>query len=521
MWLRPSRSSSLVSLCSDPATPPISEGGVDPLEVRFDELGVFKDVETLFTSRPAKALAAAAAEKAPAGGSGAGSGGAAETVKEVAIIDSKKAQNLMTVLWKFRSMSTAELCGAIMRVDENVLTDSIVDQFIGFSPTPDELGKIKRKDEILQSIKFKLSFAERSKSFDNEITTAIAALKAIQESDRFTEVLRLILTVGNFMNSGSFMGSVYGFKITSINKIGDVKSTNGRSNLLHFIANLVETKFSDVGAFAAELKPIKAAARMNADVLKSDLRSLRKDLDAVGVLVDDLRSPKDDSDPKTRESFLRVMEPFFERASKSAADLEHQLKKMEARYRETAEKFGEDAGKMKLEDFFAIFNTFVLNYEAAILDNATERERQAVIERRKKLQEERESQRQARASKTLAMKKAEPSDNMMDDILDSLKRGSLMLDVSQPALHAAASAASPSVASSAATLLNAEFDEGTRKFGSELGRYRRAGEGKGTGGPRVRERSGGSGGRKVSERSIGARALELLGRLKEDGGIGA
>ena len=71
------------------------------------------------------------------------------------------------------------------------------------------------------------------------------------------------------MNSGSYMGTVYGFKISSINKVkylvkltrklifqklSDIKNAQGRGNLIHFLAEIIENDFPDLRNFHNQIQ---------------------------------------------------------------------------------------------------------------------------------------------------------------------------------------------------------------------------------------------------------------------------
>lgn len=53
------------------------------------------------------------------------------------------------------------------------------------------------------------------------------ASKEVVRSKRLTQVLEVVLAFGNFMNKGQ-RGNAYGFKISSLNKIADTKSSIDR-----------------------------------------------------------------------------------------------------------------------------------------------------------------------------------------------------------------------------------------------------------------------------------------------------
>ncbi|KAJ3204102.1 Diaphanous, partial [Dinochytrium kinnereticum] len=376
------------------------------------------------------------------------------------------------------------------------------------------LVKVQHVEEVLSCIQFKLSFPERFKSLDEEVTVSLLGFQALKKADHFMEVLELILALGNFMNSGSFMGSVYGFKIGSLNKIADVKGANGKTTLLHYVAEVIETKIPHLKSFVNELKDVSPASRVNPEVLRSDLRQIRKNVTDLTTLLAKL--------PQT-SPFLQVLSSFAQTCTEMVEELEGRFKRMEKMFKEAVKLFGEDDGKMKQDEFFAVFKVFLGGFEAALSDNATEKERQMVIERRKKAQEEREASRKARTQKAMSLSTGIDHRRAMDDIIESLKRGSLIIDapsiLTPPLIKVTIEdAITPSTESLVEKYTlsppsprrpadvppaSEEVEDGVV---GGFGRVRRA----------QADRALQMKTRKVSTSAVGAKALELLGRLKEE-----
>lgn len=61
------------------------------------------------------------------------------------------------------------------------------------------------------------------------------------------------------MNGTNYAGGAFGFRIASINRLVDTKSSNGQ-NLLHFLERQVALNFPDLEGFLVELdKPSEAS----------------------------------------------------------------------------------------------------------------------------------------------------------------------------------------------------------------------------------------------------------------------
>lgn len=70
----------------------------------------------------------------------------------------------------------------------------------------------------------------------------LEASRDLIRSRQLKKLLEIVLAFGNYMNRGQ-RGNASGFRVASLNKIIDTKSSvNRRTTLLHYLANLAENK---------------------------------------------------------------------------------------------------------------------------------------------------------------------------------------------------------------------------------------------------------------------------------------
>lgn len=74
-------------------------------------------------------------------------------------------------------------------------------------------------------------------------------------------LLQLILMLGNFLNGSGYQGGAFGIKISSINKLVDTKGSKENTTLLHFLVDVVESKFPRIYNFLDDLKSTDAACK--------------------------------------------------------------------------------------------------------------------------------------------------------------------------------------------------------------------------------------------------------------------
>ena len=63
------------------------------------------------------------------------------------------------------------------------------------------------------------------------------------------------------MNAGSCNQQSYGFDLSFLTKLGYIKSADQKTTFIHFLANIVETKYPDITDFHQELRNVEEATK--------------------------------------------------------------------------------------------------------------------------------------------------------------------------------------------------------------------------------------------------------------------
>ncbi|GMH24324.1 hypothetical protein Nepgr_026167 [Nepenthes gracilis] len=173
----------------------------------------------------------------------------------IQIIDSKKAQNL-SILLRALNVTIEEACDALQ--EGNELPTELLDTLVKMAPTPEEelklrlfsgdpsrLGPAERFLKVVIEIPFAfkrleallfMSTLQEEVSFVNEsFTTLEVACRELRGSRLFLKLLEAVLKTGNRMNDGTFRGGANAFKLDTLLKLSDVRGTDGKTTLLHFV----------------------------------------------------------------------------------------------------------------------------------------------------------------------------------------------------------------------------------------------------------------------------------------------
>lgn len=202
----------------------------------------------------------------------------------VTLLDPKRANNCAIMLSRFKDINYKQLCDAIMRIDEKILTPDNATALLDYIPTKEEakllteyegpkekltsaekyfleLLKIPFFEERLRCIQYKLTFQEQVQSLQPDIQAVIHACHQVRTSARFRKLMEIVLALGNYMNGGGFRGGAYGFTLDTLTKIKDTKSTDNKKNLTHYLAIILQRDYPHIFNFAEELPQVKHAAR--------------------------------------------------------------------------------------------------------------------------------------------------------------------------------------------------------------------------------------------------------------------
>uniref|UniRef100_A0AAR2LAZ9 Dishevelled associated activator of morphogenesis 1b n=1 Tax=Pygocentrus nattereri TaxID=42514 RepID=A0AAR2LAZ9_PYGNA len=357
-------------------------------------------------------------------------------VKELSVIDGRRAQNCNILLSRLK-LSNDEIKRAILTMDEHEdLPKDMLEQLLKFIPEKSdvdlleehkheldrmaradrflfEMSRINHYQQRLQSLYFKKKFAERVAEIKPKIEALSTASKEVLQSRNLRQLLEVVLALGNYMNKGQ-RGNAYGFKVSSLNKIADTKSSIDKNvTLLHYLITILEQKYPKVVLFQEDLQNVSEAAKVNR-ILLFVTRSL-----ICSICVQELEYQKG-RPADSGDKFVSVVSQFITVASFGFSDVEDSLQ--ESKELKAVKHFGEDSSSVQPDNFFGIFDQFLQAFTEAKQDNENTQRKKEEEERRARmeaqLKEQREKERQARKAKENSEEGGE-----FDDLVSALRSG--------------------------------------------------------------------------------------------------
>ncbi|XP_055914842.1 disheveled-associated activator of morphogenesis 1 isoform X2 [Eupeodes corollae] len=328
--------------------------------------------------------------------------------KILSVIDGRRAQNCTILLSKLK-MTDEEISKAILSMDcSEQLPIDMVEQLLKFTPSAEEralldehsedieslaradrflyeISKIPHYEQRLKSLHYKKRFMITVNDLIPRITSVMEASREVARSRRLRKLLELVLALGNYMNRGA-RGNASGFRLASLNRLADTKSSAAKgTTLLHYLVQVIDKKFRDLLKLEEDIPHVRVACKVSLGEMDKDIQMLRTGMTEVSREIEFHRS----SGPAQQgDRFLPVMREFHAQASVRFAELEDQFQDMKTRFDRAVRLFGEDGSVVQPDEFFGIFDAFLAAFSEARQDNENFRKRQEEEEKRAKQEAE-------------------------------------------------------------------------------------------------------------------------------------
>ncbi|KAI3855267.1 hypothetical protein MKX03_026125 [Papaver bracteatum] len=179
---------------------------------------------------------------------------------QIFLLDPRKSQNIAIVL-RSLAISRTEILDALQ--EGRGLDSDTLEKLAKFAPTEDEetalvefdgnITKLADAESFLYHIfkavrfpfarldamLFRLSYEPEILQLKNSLKILEAGCNELRTRGLFLKLLEAILKAGNRMNAGTARGNAKAFNLTALRKLSDVKSSDGKTTLLHFVVEEV------------------------------------------------------------------------------------------------------------------------------------------------------------------------------------------------------------------------------------------------------------------------------------------
>ncbi|XP_033619038.1 formin-like protein 1 [Fukomys damarensis] len=292
------------------------------------------------------------------------------------LIEANRAKNLAITLRK-GNLGADRICQAIEKYDLQALGLDFLELLTRFLPTEYErsliarfereqrpleelseedrfmlrFSRIPRLPERMATLSFLGNFPDTAQLLMPQLNAIIAASMSIKSSDKLRQILEIVLAFGNYMNS-SKRGAAYGFRLQSLDVLLEMKSTDRKQTLLHYLVKVVAERYPQLSGFHGDLHFLDKASAVSLDSVLADVRSLQRGLELAQ------REFVRQDDCTVLKEFLRANSPTMD---KLLAD----SKTAQEAYDSVVEYFGENPKTTSPSTFFCLFSRFTKAYKKA------------------------------------------------------------------------------------------------------------------------------------------------------------
>ncbi|CAH1414302.1 unnamed protein product [Lactuca virosa] len=325
---------------------------------------------------------------------------------QVFILDTRKSQNIAIIL-RSLTVSRREIIDCLFEgkgIDINTL-----EKLTRITPTKEEEQLILNYDHditrladaesflyhILRTVPsaftrfnamfFKLNYDSKVSHIKNTLQILEKACNELRNCGLFVKLLEAILKAGNQMNAGTSRGNAQAVNLNSLLKLSNVKSSDGRTSLLHFVVEEVvrlegkrcminrnhSLRYSTVslncdtssgkdyirlglpivGGVSSEFYNVKKAAGIEYDALSKSSSGLNDRLTEIMKTVEECGGGGGDGG----RGFVREMEKFVERAEREIHELGEEEERVIRVVNKTNEYYQVGASKDKGRKQFQLF----------------------------------------------------------------------------------------------------------------------------------------------------------------------
>lgn len=392
------------------------------------------------------------------------------------IIDLKRSNNIEIAIKRFR-LSWDQIRDSIIQVDWSILIQERVETLVQCSPTSEEIKQIQatveqfKKQGIqpepltgeskttnssseanigyaqfnfaenffyllstiprcstrLKLLLFAIRFPSQVADVESSIRLLASAASSVQSSRPLKQLMSVILTVGNYLNTGTNKGSAAGFKLTSLQLLEATKSNDGKSSLLDYIINHIDDRYvfektrksttnssdqpseseserelendskpshsrasssslatpltaTTIPGFLSSLSLVKDAAAVDFGHVEREVARMESNLKLVHIQL--AHAPSSATSPTNthgkKDRFHDVMKQFYTDALARFHSVEKELNEAVTLCKSLNAYFGEsDSSRMDVIAFFDTFARFIDSYTRSERRLREKREREA------------------------------------------------------------------------------------------------------------------------------------------------
>lgn len=140
---------------------------------------------------------------------------------------------------------------------------------------------VKNAPAKFDAMLFKVGFQNLLDELVQGIDTLTAACNEVKNSERLRNMMAMILTLVNQINTGGDGNLALGFNLEALLKLGEAKAFDKKTSVLHYLVKLIRQNDESLLHFKDDLKTLDQAVGVILDGLVGDMKVLNEQLKKV------------------------------------------------------------------------------------------------------------------------------------------------------------------------------------------------------------------------------------------------
>ena len=152
------------------------------------------------------------------------------------------------------------------------------------------LNSVSRVKEKVATMQTMNTFDESTKGMVTNFQLLGSVCNQVMNSTKLAQVLETVLNIGNIMNEGTRSGGAAGFKLESLLKLTQTKSSDGKLTVLDYIVMTYIAKDQrNILECGSEFPDSQVASRMPITEMVSDVRSMQSSLNKCETELENMK----------------------------------------------------------------------------------------------------------------------------------------------------------------------------------------------------------------------------------------
>ncbi|KAK4962639.1 hypothetical protein LTR10_000266 [Elasticomyces elasticus] len=244
------------------------------------------------------------------------------------------------------------------------------------TPREQDPGELTREDQVflytayelhhywkarMRALRLTRTFEQEYDEVSARLKQVVAVAESLRDSVKLIPVLELILDIGNYMNDTN--KQAYGFKLSSLARLGMVKDNSNESTLMDYVERVVRKQYPQYEDFTDDIAGVVAAQKVNVEQLQGDARKYIDNIVNVQQSLD-AGNLSDPSKFHPEDRVSQVVQRSMKEARRKADQMSLYLDEMTRVYDDILTFFGDDnKDETARREFFGKLANFVNEYK--------------------------------------------------------------------------------------------------------------------------------------------------------------